>query len=490
MAMDYIEKLNNGQPISKVFTSSRKTQYRDLYIVSVRKKEALLHCSEEKKTFLSEWFDHIDDFNNFIYTKVYLGEKYNYIYPNGKLVSPYWSDEMNKMGQALWPISFNGKFNCIKEDGSLLLQDFADGLWIDEEGDNSFIIRMLSTNRYSQEYTYYRLKNDGEIQFIGRNTKYDRKPVVDVYSSKSSLSDRLILHRRLFSLSVEDSYGKGLVSDVLEVIKHNVRPVTDLEGISEGNQGSLFSIKKEKLAENEELLLFYDFATIRCANGYRVLCFSTDSLIPDIFEEVQVLRALYIKVRKDGVWNIIDKYGDYVSKELWFDNIELMSNGNAIVKKGEQNNFLKSNGLLLSSEWYDEITLAAETGKYVVRRGDVYNVIDSNLRFINRKWQDMTEVPPASPKKTNTFIDPIHKSWSTIQEYDPVWIDCNGVIVECFVLSHTETKITILWPVEDKGNVEVKVVETLAANDAESISTPMGHLYFNKPIRLTNIYKQ
>ena len=151
---------------------------------------------------------------------------------------------------------------------------------------------------------------------------------------------------------------------------------------------------------------------------------------------------------------------------------------------------MKSNGLLLSSEWYDEITLAAETGKYVVRRGDVYNVIDSNLRFINRKWQDMTEVPPASPKKTNTFIDPIHKSWSTIQEYDPVWIDCNGVIVECFVLSHTETKITILWPVDDKGNVEVKVVETLAANDAESISTPMGHLYFNKPIRLTNIYKQ
>ena len=250
MAMDYIEKLNNGQPISKAFTSSRKTQYRDLYIVSARKKEALLHCSEEKKTFLSEWFDHIDDFNNFIYTKVYLGEKYNYIYPNGKLVSPYWSDEMNIMGQALWPISFNGKYNFIKEDGSLLLQDFADGIWTDEDGDNSFIIRLLSTRQYPLEYTYYRLKSDGETQFIGRNTKYDRKPVVDVYSSKSSLSDRLILHRRLFSLTVEDSYGKGLVSDVLEVIKHNVRPVTDLEGISEGNQGSLFSIKKEKLAQH------------------------------------------------------------------------------------------------------------------------------------------------------------------------------------------------------------------------------------------------
>ena len=480
--MDYIDKLNNGQPIAKVFTSSRKTQYRNLYIVSARKKEALLHYSEETKTFLSEWFDHIDDFDNFIFTKVYLGAKFNYIYPSGKMISPYWSDEMSKMGQTLWPISFNGKYNFIKEDGSLLLQEFADGLWADDGGSNSFVIKRSSSYSYSRGNYYYRLSSDGKTQFLGQNTKYDRMPVVDVYSSKSNLSDRLFLHRRLFSLSIEDFNGKELLSDVQGIIKYSVRPISDLDGISEGDQGSLFSVRKEKLAE-EELLLFYDFATIRCKDGYRILCFSTDSILPDTFEEVQVLRSLYVKVRKDGAWNIIDKYGDYVSKELWFDSIELMSNGNAIVKKGEQYNFLKGNGILLSSEWYDEITPASEAGKYIVRRGDAYNVIDNNLRLSSRKWQDTTEGLPCSPKKEATPNHTLRKSWSTIRVYDPVWVNNNGVIVECYILSYSGSKLTILWPIDDKGNVEAKIVEMRYTNNGDSLQTPIGPLYFNKPVR-------
>lgn len=482
MTMDYIEKLNSGQPISKVFTSSRKTQYRNLYIVSARKKEALLHYSDASRVLVSEWFDHIDDFDNFIYTKVHLGEKYNYIYPTGKLVSPYWSDEMVKMDQLLWPISFNGKFNFIKNDGSLLLHQFADGLWADEIGSNSFIIRTSSNYSYSREYSYHRLSSDGKTQFLGQNKKYDKMPILDVYSSKSSLSDRLFLRRRLFSLSIEDFNGKELLSDVWDITKYNVRPISDLDGIAEGDQGALFSVRKEELAGDEELLLFYDFATIRCKDGYRILCLSTDSILPDTFEEVQVLRSLFVKVRRDGVWNIIDKYGDYVSMELWFDDIVLMRNGNAIVKKGDKLNFLKGNGILQSSEWYDEITPSEEDGKYIVRRGDTYNVIDNNLRLSSRKWLDSTEGLPYSPKRTNVPIHTIRKSWSTIRVYDPVWVDNNGAIVECYVLSYSGSKLTLLWPVDDKGKVEAKVVEYRYVNNGESFPTPMGALYFDKPV--------
>ena len=214
-----------------------------------------------------------------------------------------------------------------------------------------------------------------------------------------------------------------MASDILEIIKYNVRPISDLEGVSEGDQGSLLSVRKEELAGDEELLLFYDFATVRCADGNRVLCFSTDSFLPDIYEEVQVLRSLFIKVRKDGVWNVIDKYGDYVSKDLWFDSIELMSNGNAVVKKGEKYNFLKGNGILLSPEWYDEITTASEAGKYVVRRGGSYNIIDNNLRFANRKWQDTTEGLPLNPSKARVPVSQLRKSWSTIHVYDPVLVN-------------------------------------------------------------------
>ena len=233
--MSYIDKLNDGQPISKVFTSSRETQYRHLYIVSARKKEALLYCSDERKSILSEWYDHIDDFDNFIYTKVYIGKNYNYIYPTGKLVSPYWSDEMGKMGQSFWPISFNGKYNLIKNDGSLLLHEFADGMWADYNGNNSFVIKRTST--YSREY--FRLSSDGKTQYLENNTKYDRMPIVDAYSSRSNLTDRLIIHRRLFSLSIEDINGKELLSNVLRIIKYNARPISDVEGISEGRIGIL-----------------------------------------------------------------------------------------------------------------------------------------------------------------------------------------------------------------------------------------------------------
>lgn len=486
--MSYIDKLNDGQPISKVFTSSRETQYRHLYIVSARKKEALLYCSDERKSILSEWYDHIDDFDNFIYTKVYIGKNYNYIYPTGKLVSPYWSDEMGKMGQSFWPISFNGKYNLIKNDGSLLLHEFADGMWADYNGNNSFVIKRTST--YSREY--FRLSSDGKTQYLENNTKYDRMPIVDAYSSRSNLTDRLIIHRRLFSLSIEDINGKELLSNVLRIIKYNARPISDVEGISEGDKGALFSVRKEEIftvRKNilvneeklwlEELLLFYDFATVHCKDGYRIICLSTDSILPDTYEEVQVSRFLFVKVRRNGVWNIIDKYGDYVSKELWFDGIELMNNGNAVVKKGDKYNFLKDNGILLSSEWYDEITPASEDGKFIVCRGGAYNIIDNNMRLSCRKWQNSAEILPCSPKPIHT----IPKSWSTIRVYDPIWVDNNGEIVECYVLSLSGNKLTILWPVDDKDWVEAIVVEYRYSNNGESFPTPMGLLYFNKPVR-------
>lgn len=379
MAMNYIEKLNNGQPISKVFTSTRKTQYRDLYIVSARKKEALLHYADKMATFLSEWYDSIDDFDNFIYTKIHLGDKYNYIYPSGKLVSPYWSDEMNKMGQILWPICFNGRYNFIRDDGSLLLRKFALGLWSD---DSDTLILQYSSIEFEC------LAKDGHTKFLTIKRNKKEISVADAYSSKSNITDRLFLHRCLFSLSIENLNGKELVSDILGIIRYDAVSVSALNGISDGEQGSMFSVKRVQLNGKEELLLFYDFATIKCTNGYRLLCFSTDSILSDTFENVQVLSSLFIKVQKGGLWNIIDKYGDYVSPLLWFDSVDLMSNGNAIVKKGEQYNFLKSNGILLSSEWYDEILPAADPGKFIVRQNSLYNLIDNNLRLCNQKWQD------------------------------------------------------------------------------------------------------
>ncbi len=168
---------------------------------------------------------------------------------------------------------------------------------------------------------------------------------------------------------------------------------------------------------------------------------------------------------------------------MWFDSIELMNNGNAVVKKGMQYNFLKSNGTLLSSEWYDEITPASEAGKFVVRRGSAYNVIDNNLRFISRKWQDSIEDFPCFPQKATAPNLTVRKSWSNIQLYDPVWLNDGGDIVECYFLSYSGGKLTILWPI---GDTVVKkydmMVEMSYDNNEESVWTPRGWLHLNNPV--------
>lgn len=506
--MDYIDKLEGGQPISKVFPSCRKTTYRNLYIVSSKGKEALFHYSDENKVLLSAWYDHIDEFDNFIYTKVYFKDKFNYIYPTGKLVSPYWSDEMSRMSQVLWPISFNGMYNFIKDDGSLLLRDFAKDMWAES---NSFIIEIANSGLLYPRDSYYCLTSDGKTQLLERfkcdsiivleltpddkldffetskgNVENAKNIVVDMYSSKLRLTEDLLLYRRLFSLIIEDDNGKELISDIIGVVKYNVRPICDFAGVTEGEQGILFSFRKMMLAGNEELLLFYDFVSIRVKDGYRILSLLTGAILPDTFEDVQVLDSVFIKVRKDGLWNIIDKYGDYVSKELWFDSIELMNSGNSIVRKGEQYNFLKSNGILLSSGWYDEIVPTIEQDKFVVRQGDMCNMIDGNLLFLKRKWQGPTESSLLLlSEKPKDLASQLHKQWSTIRKNDSVWIGNDGIIIQTYVLACQKNELTIIWSINEKGKVEVKILRLSFMGDDmdcyDSFQTSIGTLYINKP---------
>ena len=142
---------------------------------------------------------------------------------------------------------------------------------------------------------------------------------------------------------------------------------------------------------------------------------------------------------------------------------------------------MKSNGILLSPEWYDEITPTLEAGKYVVRRGDSYNVIDNNLRLANRMWQDTTEGLPQMKPIASASGSRGRRNCFNVQAYDMVWVNHDGSIVECYVLSHSGSKLTILWPKDGKRMVEAKEIEIRYNNSGDSIPTPMGQLYFNKP---------
>ncbi len=474
--MDYIEKLYDGQSLSTVFDSYRRTPYKYLFIVSAGTKDALLHYSDENKAFLSEWYDKIEDFKNFIFTKVYLKKSYNYIYPTGRLVSPFWSDDMKIMGQKIWPLSFNGKYNFIKDDGSLMLDYFADGIWTNENKKNSYIVKSISDD---SDIYMFSIDEDGIKRLFDANS-YNNKPIVDVYSSLEPLTERLFIHRRLFSISIDNADGQEIVSGLDRIIRFYSRPLSDIEGFSEGYQGLLFSLKKEVLAGKEELVLSYEFVIVQSGSEYKIVSFSTESVILDTFEDIQVGKSLSINVKKNGLWNIIDKYGDYVSKDLWFDSIEVLPNGNAIVTKDGKSNFLKSNGLLLSKDWFDEIRSVGDTNKFAARRGDLFNYYNSNLRLLNPKLQENLDVHLAPPELICAATSPEKKSLSTIQAYDPVWILNNSVIIECYVLTYANNILTILWQNSENSVIEGKEINISYYADS-GVETQFGTLYLDRP---------
>lgn len=487
-AMDYLEKLKSGKSLKEVFSSVRETPYRYLFIVSAKGKDALLHYSEGI-SFLSEWYDRIDDFDNFIFTKVYLSDNYNYVYSTGKLISPYWSDEMEKMDQHLWPIAYNGRYNFIIEDALLFKDAFADGVWADEENLGSFIIKEKTSSYSSQYDSFYRVTAEGKKVFLENSSPYKNKPVEDLYSSEMRLTESLTLHKRLSVLSISDSSDRTIAREFSKIITYRDRPISVSDGLSEGLVGSLFIVRKETISNQEILFLSYFFATIQYSNGYRVLCYSSELLLPDTYEEVQVLKCPCIKVRKNNVWNIVDKYGDYLSKDLWFDNIELLYSGNAIVSKDGRLNFLKSNGNLFSPEWYDEITTSTEAGKFILRKGELYNIIDCNLQLMRRAWFDSKdELPLKEESDIRSSWFPIYKTMKSIKAFDTIWLkDTNKRITEFFLLNLGTNSLSIIQPTRDNSYTIKSIAVYGYSPNADYCRTPIGTFYFNKPAEDTNV---
>ena len=486
--MDYLEKLKSGKSLKAVFSSVRETPYRYLFIVSAKGKDTLLNYSEDI-SLISEWYDRIDDFDNFIFTKVYLSDKYNYVYSTGKLISPYWSNEMERMGQHLWPIVYNGRYNFIKE-GALLFKDaFADGVWTDEENPGSFIIKEKSSSLYSQYDCFYRVTAEGEKVLLGSNSPYKNKPVEDLYLSEMKLTESLTLQKRFSLFSVLDSSGKAIAKDFTKIITYRDRPISVSSGLSEGILGSLFIVRKETISGQELLFLSCFFATIQSPDGYHILCFSSELLLPDTYEDVQVLKYPYIKVRKNNVWNIVDKYGDYLSKDLWFDNIELLYTGNAIVSMDGRLNFVKSNGNLFSPEWYDEITTSTEAGKFILRKGEQYNIIDCNLQLMRRAWFDSKdELPLKEETDLSSSWYPIHKTMKSIKAFDSIWLkDTDKRITEFFLLNLGTNSLSVIQPTRDNSYTIRSIAVYGYSPDADYCRTPIGTFYFNKPAEDTNV---
>ena len=91
--------------------------------------------------------------------------------------------------------------------------------------------------------------------------------------------------------------------------------------------------------------------------------------------------------RGDGLWNFIDKDGNYLSDE-WFDWVDYFQDGFARVQRtNDKWNFIDKNGNYLSDEWFELVGDFREGFARVQRTNDrLYNFMDKQGNYLFTKW--------------------------------------------------------------------------------------------------------
>ncbi len=113
------------------------------------------------------------------------------------------------------------------------------------------------------------------------------------------------------------------------------------------------------------------------------------------YDQVWVLRNGSAKVKKYGKYNYIDGSGR-VLYDTWFDDIRevdwyLSGNDNkrSIVRIRGKYNLIDAMGNILCNEWYDEMSsFLGENNPALIRKGGEYNYINTDGKLISDKWFD------------------------------------------------------------------------------------------------------
>lgn len=484
--MNCLDKLKDGLTLEKVFSNVRETPYKFLYIVSADKKDALLHYSENQIKLVSEWYNVIDDFENIIFTKVHRNNQFNYLKASGELVSPLWSDEIEKYGCGIWPLEFNGRYNFIDKNGNIFLEQFYNDIWLDREVGNRYILRLEHKilNSYygansQPSYSYYCMEMNGKVSAINYQGPILANNLEDLYTSDEKLTERLSIKRTLLYTSVKLS-DKSIIENCSAIIKYPSLPINEELSMQEGRCGILFSVKKSDDQSKNKLSLEFRFVTVLTKEGNQILCLSTESFLPGIYEDVQVLPQAYIKVKKDGHYNLIDRFGDILSPEAWYDDINLLDNGYSIVSSTGKYNILKPNGKLVSDEWFDKVDWICALSIIIVSKDGLYNGLDSNMLFICPEWKESIELVTSSVSQpTDESKIVTWKTWNTVSQFSDIWVKLNDSVLEGWVIAKEDNSMDICF-INALGNLQdLKVTREMYTNP-RSVIKGQFTVYFNK----------
>ena len=91
-------------------------------------------------------------------------------------------------------------------------------------------------------------------------------------------------------------------------------------------------------------------------------------------------------VKLNRKWNFIRTDGNLLSKQ-WFDNVsDFNEYGISIVVLNEKCNLIDTNGNFLSKQWLDEIDNFNKNGIAIVKLNNKWNFIDTNGKLVSKQW--------------------------------------------------------------------------------------------------------
>lgn len=163
------------------------------------------------------------------------------------------------------------------------------------------------------------------------------------------------------------------------------------------------------------------------------------------FEEIEQIGGEFVKVKKGGMWNIINTITEkYITKQ-WFESIENFNRvtniGNpqvacfavylAKVKRGNRYNFLNSSGYLISRKWFDYLGDYRYFSSWAVARRDgKYNYLNCLGGTKFNKWcdycQDFSEegYGLVHNEGKSFIVDSYSDKKHTLAELRKTWKDC------------------------------------------------------------------
>lgn len=106
------------------------------------------------------------------------------------------------------------------------------------------------------------------------------------------------------------------------------------------------------------------------------------------FDYISDFENDFARVELNKKWNLIRTDGKLLSKQ-WFDEIENFDrNGFCIVVLNNKWNLIDANGNFISKQWFDYVYKFDENGIAIVALNEKLNFIDINGKFLSKQWFD------------------------------------------------------------------------------------------------------